>query len=97
MPDSKNKCEKLGFRTKAAALRHFRAMLHHSIPLDQRLLGELLALHPRAAEKVGPGVEHFYVAGAAYGSRCFYVKRTDGTRTDFSYLKCLAAPKAAIL
>ena len=56
---------------------------HHSF------LCELMALHPRAAEKVGPGVQHFTVEHAAHGTRCFYVTRIDGSKTDFSYFKCV--------
>jgi hypothetical protein len=51
------------------------------------LLG-LLALHPDAARKVGPGVARFYTVQNRF-SRCFYVRRTDSTEEDFSYTKCL--------
>jgi hypothetical protein len=55
---------------------------HHSF------LCALIARHPRATEKIGAGIRHFTVEHALHGTRCFYVTRVDGTRSDFSYLKC---------
>ena len=49
----------------------------------------LISRHPRAAEKIGTGLQHFTVELGLYGARCFYLNRVDGSRTDFSYLKCL--------
>ena len=56
---------------------------HHSF------LCALIALHPRAAEKIGCGIAHFTVEYALHGTRCFYLARVDGSKTDFSYLKCI--------
>lgn len=35
------------------------------------------------------GVKHFTVENAKGGTRCFYVTRVDGLRSDFSFMKCL--------
>ena len=56
---------------------------HHSF------LCALISRHPHAAEKVGAGIQHFTVDHAAYGTRCFYLTRVDGSRTDLSYFKCV--------
>ena len=56
---------------------------HHSF------LCSLISRHPRATEKVGPGVQHFTVEFAVHGTRCFYLTRVDDTKTDFSYFKCV--------
>jgi hypothetical protein len=56
---------------------------HHSF------LCVLISRHPHATEKVGVGIRHFTVEPAAYETRCFYLTRVDGSRTDFSYLKCV--------
>jgi hypothetical protein len=56
---------------------------HHSF------LCSLVSRHPNVAEKVGPGIQHFTVEPALHGTRCFYLTRVDGTKTDFSYLKCV--------
>ena len=56
---------------------------HHSF------LCALVARHPRSAEKVGAGIHHFAIEPAMGGTRCFYVTRADGTKVDFSTLKCV--------
>lgn len=83
------------FPTRKAALLVIKELLnsqslkvavpepHHSF------LCALISLHPRAAEKSGKGIGHFTVEYAAHGTRCFYLTRVDGTRTDFSYFKCV--------
>ena len=55
---------------------------HHSF------LCALISRHPRAVEKIGGGIGHFTIEHAQHGTRCFYLTRVDGTRTDFSYFKC---------
>jgi hypothetical protein len=52
-------------------------------------LCDLVARHPRAAEKIGKGISHFTIGTGLYGTLCLYLHRVDGTRTDFSYLKCV--------
>lgn len=84
------------FETQAQALAYVKKILN-SQPLKtpitgvdiDSLLRALLELHPRAVEKMGAGVQHFTVEPARHGTRCFYITRVDGTRTDFSYLKCV--------
>jgi hypothetical protein len=56
---------------------------HHSF------LCALVARHPNASGKAGAGIRHFTVELAVHGTRCFYLTRVDGTKTDFSYFKCL--------
>ena len=56
---------------------------HHSF------LCALVARHPNAPDKAGCGIQHFTVEHAMHGTRCFYLTRYDGTKTDFSYFKCL--------
>lgn len=87
------------FRTRTDALEQIRHV-RDRYPLgavvtdgdDQEFLLELLALHPEAAEKFGPGVEHFEVRqnGSTVG---FWIIRTDGSETDFSFIRCLRAPR----
>lgn len=55
-------------------------------------LCHLVRRHPRSSEKIGLGIKHFKVlTNADYGGKtqCFYLFRTDGTFTDFSYQKCV--------
>jgi len=82
------------FETQKAATSYVRELLN-SQPLKQPIpeshhsfLCDLLALHPRAKEKFGDGIRHFSVERALHGTRCFYLTRVDGSRTDFSFYKC---------
>jgi hypothetical protein len=85
----------LSFPSKTAAVEYFKATLHrHSIGArvpdpDNTELGWLLERHPNYQDKAGCGVQHFSVRDAIYGTRCFEIVRTDGSKTDFSYITCL--------
>jgi Protein of unknown function (DUF3223) len=83
------------FETRAAANTYISELLN-SQPLKAAIpephhtfLSALLAMHPRAAEKIGAGIKHFTVEPAKGGTRCFYVTRVDGTRDDFATGKCV--------
>lgn len=88
------------FPTKAALTDHVRrimgaypdgAMLDD---LDFAFMRTLLDLHPAAAAKVGAGVAGMWVAEnprfPGPKARCFYLRRLDGTETDFSFLECIS-------
>jgi hypothetical protein len=49
----------------------------------------LCTAHPDAGAKMGCGVNHFSVRSADFGSKCFWVNRTDGTTEKFSYKACI--------
>lgn len=54
----------------------------------------LLEHHPFASDVIGTGVKRVLVKTVQpFGTRGFWVDRTDGTGTDFSYLKCLRPTK----
>jgi hypothetical protein len=82
------------FGTLRTANRFIKELLNSqplkaAIPEPHRsFLFALVSRHPRAAEKAGAGIGHFTVGHALHGTRCFYLTRIDGTRTDFSYFKC---------
>lgn len=83
------------FATKREAKAYFSAMLKRYKPGDRvsdedaKDLASLLKRHPRAAEKIGPGIDHFEVMSADYNSQCFWVMRTDETLERFSYPSCI--------
>jgi len=83
------------FGTQAAAITFIQEVLYRHPLLepikgdDHAFLLELLKKHPNAAEKVGAGVRHFTVEKAKGGTQCFYITRVDGSRSDFSSMKCL--------
>jgi hypothetical protein len=84
------------FKTKKALQDEIKRILHDS-PLDERLEGNdyelvraLLDRHPSAEIKVGSGVRAIRVVNfQPYKNRGFELERVDGSRTDFSYLRCL--------
>jgi len=86
------------FPHKKDAIEFIRSILHSAEigqPLvdEDETLRELVACHPRAAEKKGKGIRHFTVENAGgYTSRHFTLHRIDGSHTDFSYRRCLMAP-----
>lgn len=88
--------------TKKAALDDFR-VLHTGGPYGvydritnpscDLMLRELLDLHPDAAEKIGAGVDFFYVGKTSDGDKFnvrpdatgIWIQRVDGSQVDFSY------------
>ncbi len=86
------------FPTKTAATHAIRAVLYRYPPgqtlneKDAHFMLGVLALHKEAAQKVGVGVASFSVEVNPHGTRGFWLTRTDGTRTDFSFIACLTPP-----
>lgn len=83
------------FETQKAANLFIQELLN-SQPLktpisepDHSFLCALVSRHPHAAKKAGAGIKHFTVEPAMHGTRCFYITRADGSKTDFSYFKCV--------
>lgn len=68
-----------------------------SDPEHDLMLRELLDLHPDAANKIGIGVDYFYVGRTKDGDKVnvrpdatgIWIKRTDGSEVDFSYRTCI--------
>jgi len=56
---------------------------------DETILRAALAHHPDAAMKIGCGIASFSVRSADFGSKCFWVNRTDGTTEKFSISSCI--------
>lgn len=90
------------FKTKAEATEFVRSILHGTIPggtltgENEFVIRDLLELHPESTQKIGCGVDHIEVrtnrinGGATPG---FWVVRTDGSETDFSYKNCINGKK----
>lgn len=56
---------------------------------DATILIDLIRYHPEADEKIGCGIKGFKVVREkTYGHKRFEIIRTDGTTSDFSYVKC---------
>lgn len=83
------------FGSKAAVADHAKAIKDNAAPgtilegQDMAFMLDLLRWHPHAAEKFGAGVRHILVReNPKYGHNEFYLRRVDGSGTDFSYKQC---------
>lgn len=83
------------FANQSLAKDYFKAMLNRYRPgdyvsgKDSADLASLLMRHNEYEEKLGSGIDHFEVMHADYGTQCFCIVRTDGSRIDFSYQRCI--------
>ena len=83
------------FKKKEDAAAYLRAMLKKYDVGDKvdsddaEVLRAALALHPDAVAKMACGITHFSVRSADFGSKCFWVNRTDGSTEKFSYKACI--------
>ncbi len=86
------------FKTKAEIISYVRKILH-SQPLDKYLTGKkldvvdaILKNHDNYEQKVGCGKYKIGVQQCEINPRNlhFYIKREDGTTTDFSYYKAIS-------
>jgi hypothetical protein len=83
------------FNTMGEATEFFKAILNSYVPGDSvsdedgyELTG-LLERHREYDKKISCGIDHFEVMSAEYGTQCFLIVRTDGSKTDFSYRHCI--------
>lgn len=85
----------LHFSKKGDALLFYKNILNQYSPGDRvsdedaEALSLALANHPDAADKIGSGIDFFSVDSADFGTQCFFVHRSDGTKVRFSYKSCL--------
>jgi len=85
----------LHFRTQTEARAYLNAMLSRYdvgdrvSASDAVILTAALSLHPEAKEKIGSGIKDFSVRSADFGTKCFWVNRTDGTTQKFSHKACV--------
>jgi len=85
----------LHFRTQTEARSFLNTMLNRYdigdrvSAADTSILKAALALHPESAKKIGSGIQDFSVRSADFGTKCFWVNRTDGTTEKFSHKACV--------
>ena len=56
---------------------------------DKLFLEELIKEHPHYVEKMGKGIKEFFIKKVWHQGKVMHILRTDGTITDFSYMKCV--------
>ena len=80
-------------KTKKAQKEKCREILYRDNPIineDYDFIMAILNMHPDSEQKKGAGVTEFYRDNIdKWAGRCFFLKRTDGTSTDFSFNKCI--------
>ena len=106
MPKGKRQVIDIGpvrFETQTEAVAHVSEMLRtlpQRVPLGDphdSFLRDLLLRHPRATEKIKSGIKHFTIDDDHSGYVCFHLHRLDGSRSDFSFHKCLKGERQASL
>ncbi|HDR9499062.1 TPA: DCL family protein [Burkholderia cepacia] len=85
----------MSFDNQSLARQFFREMLNRYVPgervspEDTINLRALFKRHPEYATKKGSGIDYFEVMPGDYGTQCFCAVRTDGSKEDFSYIRCV--------
>lgn len=85
----------IDFPRKGDALAYLRAMLYRYdfeekvSAQDASFLASALERHPDYIQKIGVGIDHFFVGRGDYGTRCFWIRRVDGTEERFSFKSCV--------
>lgn len=87
------------FSTKQRVRDHARSILIGQtleVPIEgtqREFLIGLLERHPNATRKFGCGIQDVFVRinwkTEHYEDRCFWLRRVDGTETDWSYRECI--------
>jgi len=83
------------FDKRGDAVNYLRQMLHRYDAGDRVSAADALILqaalenHPDSAAKMGSGITHFSVRSAEFGTKCFWVNRSDGTTEKFSITRCI--------
>ena len=87
----------LHFAKRGDAVAYLNAILHkYDVgdkvgTADAQVLLAALAHHPECEAKTGCGVTGFSVRSADFGTKCFWVNRSDGTTEKFSHKACVLA------
>lgn len=90
----------LSFPRQGDALAYFKELLARTqtgtqlTGSDYRDVEALLSGHPRAQDKIGTGIAQLVLDDAELVGKCFHVIRTDGSRDNFSYKKCISGDPA---
>jgi hypothetical protein len=93
---SKYVINKIGFNTKNDVVKFIQSILYKYNEgefldkIDFNFVYDLLSEgHHNPDRKIGSGVAGIFVGTNNYNRRGFFIKRLDGSITDFSYRKCI--------
>lgn len=85
------------FTAKTKCQHYIQSVLNYHVgkieedSKDFNILLDLLSFHTEAKEKIGCGISYFTTEDSPYhkGQKFFVLHRKDGTKEDFSFIKCL--------
>jgi len=77
--------------TKIEKKRRCQKLLKKGIILEEDtiFLLDLIKNHPDYELKEGSGIKSFFIKKTPWNNNGFWIKRIDGSETDFSYIQCL--------
>lgn len=81
---------------KTQKIKKIKAILNKPSSLPRKIeppefdyIYSILESHPESKQKIGCGVKNIWIKKTIYKNNGFFIERTDGTSTDFSYYRCL--------
>lgn len=83
------------FGTRKQLVEYIQSILHRYSLGDRLNAGDfefimdLLSHHSEAQEKIGCGIVEITTGKNKGGTTCFYLRRKDDSKDDFSYVKCI--------
>ncbi len=88
------------FPTKKSVLEHVKAKIYYRYENNHDLAEDhlcfmigLLRYHPWSDQKIGFGIKRMWIQkNENYDTRCFWLERHDGSKTDFSFYQCVQPP-----
>jgi len=84
--------------TKKQKTEKCRMILHTTKDIvlhvsDFEFLLDIFESHANWEQKKGVGVDYISVGNATYGTKCFFIHRIDGSKTDISFVSAITNPK----
>jgi hypothetical protein len=84
------------FTSKKSVIRYVQEILGHYqdgeyiSQEDLEFMTSLLSYHPWSYQKIGCGISRMWIEkNEGYPTRGFWLERSDGSKTDFSFYQCL--------
>lgn len=90
----------LNFPNQKEAKAYFKDLLNRYKPIstlnemDSTDVMALLSGHTNAKEKIGTGIAYISVDSDDLGGQCFHINREDGSKENFSYIKCISGQQS---
>jgi len=102
VPKYKFNINGIQFSSKKSVIEYVRENIHSKYPDRQpisndhfRFMVSLLRHHPQSDQKIGVGIRKIWIQpNEGYSTRSFWLEREDGTKTDFSFYRCVSPPSS---